>query len=80
MVKHAPQFPIMGTSVTFISLPFVSKIFHESRGNQYKLLDWLNALVFPTESKFNDNNTEFIQKTYRSVVRRVLNFGVRYHL
>ena len=52
------------------------KLFFESRGNQYKLLDWLNALVFPTESKFNDNNVEFVQKTYQSVVRRVLDFGV----
>ena len=52
------------------------KPFYESRGNQYKLLEWLNALVFPTESKFNDNNVEFVQKTYQSVVRRVLDFGV----
>ena len=69
----------MGTSVAFISLLFVSfsKTFHEPRGNQYKLLDWLNVLVFRTESKFNDNNVEFVQKTYQSVVRRVLDFGVR---
>jgi hypothetical protein len=67
-----------GNVSRFLSISIrVSKTFHESRGNQYKLLDWLNALVFPTESKFNDDNVEFVQKTYQSVVRRVLDFGVR---
>ena len=48
-----------------------------SRGNQYILLDWLEKLVFPMESEFNANNLQFVEKAYKSVVRRVLDFGVR---
>lgn len=61
----------------FIFIIIRSKTFYESRGSQYELLDWLNRLVFPTESKFNDKNVEFVQKSYQSVVRRFLDFGVR---
>lgn len=70
----------MGTSVAlfFNYHPFLKDPFTgASRGNQYKLLDWLNTLVFPTESEFKDENVEFVQKTYESVVRRILNLGVR---
>jgi len=44
-------------------------------GNQFTLLEWLNTLVFPMESEFNDKNLEFAEKAYKSVVGRVLDFG-----
>ncbi|KAF4614659.1 hypothetical protein D9613_002628 [Agrocybe pediades] len=42
-------------------------------GGQYELLDWLKYVTFPTESKFED--ISFAQKTYKSVVRRVIDSG-----
>jgi len=50
---------------------------HASRGNQYELLDWLEKLVFPLESQYKDEH--FARKTYKSVVRRILSFGVRFN-
>ncbi|KAJ6597045.1 hypothetical protein DFH09DRAFT_905111 [Mycena vulgaris] len=42
-------------------------------GQQYELLDWLENITFPMESKFSD--VDFAQRTYASVVRRVINSG-----
>ncbi|CAE7217752.1 unnamed protein product [Rhizoctonia solani] len=42
-------------------------------GGQYELLDWLNNVTFPTESRFAD--TQFAEQIYSSVVDRVLNSG-----
>ncbi|CAE6506236.1 unnamed protein product [Rhizoctonia solani] len=42
-------------------------------GGQYELLDWLNNVTFPTESRFED--PEFAERVYSSVVDRVLNSG-----
>ncbi|CUA76170.1 guanine deaminase [Rhizoctonia solani] len=42
-------------------------------GGQYELLDWLNNVTFPTESRFED--TKFAERVYSSVVDRVLNSG-----
>ncbi|CAE6348527.1 unnamed protein product [Rhizoctonia solani] len=42
-------------------------------GGQYELLDWLNNVTFPTESRFHD--TKFAERVYSSVVDRVLNSG-----
>ncbi|KAG8721369.1 hypothetical protein FRC09_007988 [Ceratobasidium sp. 395] len=42
-------------------------------GGQYELLDWLNNVTFPTESRFSD--LAFAKRVYTSVVERVLNFG-----
>lgn len=44
-----------------------------SSGGQYELLDWLNNVTFPTESRFAD--VDFAKRVYTSVVERVLNFG-----
>ncbi|GAB1525385.1 hypothetical protein RhiTH_008545 [Rhizoctonia solani] len=42
-------------------------------GGQYELLEWLNNVTFPTESRFHD--TTFAERVYSSVVDRVLNSG-----
>lgn len=42
-------------------------------GGQYELLDWLNNVTFPTESRFSD--LSFAKSVYSSVVDRVLSFG-----
>lgn len=42
-------------------------------GGQYELLDWLNNVTFPTESRFA--NLDFAKRVYSSVVERVLNSG-----
>ncbi|KAF8679722.1 Guanine deaminase [Rhizoctonia solani] len=42
-------------------------------GGQYELLDWLNNVTFPTESRFHD--TGFAERVYSAVVDRVLNSG-----
>ncbi|CAE6397310.1 unnamed protein product [Rhizoctonia solani] len=42
-------------------------------GGQYELLDWLNNVTFPTESRFAD--IKFAERVYSSVVDRVLNSG-----
>jgi cytosine/adenosine deaminase-related metal-dependent hydrolase len=46
-----------------------------SSGQQYELLDWLNNITFPMEAKFS--NIDLARRTYESVVRRVLDCGVR---
>lgn len=43
------------------------------RGQDYELLGWLHNITFPTESRFKD--TDYARRTYRSVVRRVLDSG-----
>jgi len=45
-----------------------------SSGQQYELLDWLDNITFPVEAKFS--NIDFAQRTYESVVRRVIDCGV----
>jgi cytosine/adenosine deaminase-related metal-dependent hydrolase len=44
-------------------------------GQQYQLLDWLENVTFPMEAKFSD--IDFARRTYRSVVRRIIDSGVR---
>ncbi|KAJ7510029.1 Metallo-dependent hydrolase [Mycena galericulata] len=43
-------------------------------GQQYELLDWLENITFPMESKFSD--VDFAQRTYASVVRRLIDSGI----
>lgn len=45
-------------------------------GGQYELLGWLEHITFPMEAKFAD--AEFARKAYTSVVRRIIDSGVRY--
>ncbi|KAJ6630609.1 hypothetical protein B0H10DRAFT_1982024 [Mycena sp. CBHHK59/15] len=42
-------------------------------GQQYELLDWLESITFPMESKYSD--VDFAQRTYASVVRRIIDSG-----
>ena len=42
-------------------------------GQQYELLDWLQHITFPRESKFED--ATYAEKVYRSVVDRFLRLG-----
>lgn len=44
-------------------------------GQQYELLDWLENVTFPMEATFAD--VKVAETTYRSVVRRVIDCGVR---
>jgi cytosine/adenosine deaminase-related metal-dependent hydrolase len=44
-------------------------------GMQYELLQWLEKITFPMESKFSD--VDFAQRTYASAVRRIIDSGVR---
>lgn len=45
-------------------------------GGQYELLGWLEHITFPMEAKFS--HPEFARNTYTSVVRRIIDSGVRY--
>ncbi|KAF7338165.1 Guanine deaminase [Mycena venus] len=42
-------------------------------GQQYELLDWLENITFPMESRFSD--PEYARSTYPSVVRRIIDSG-----
>ncbi|KAJ7271938.1 hypothetical protein B0H12DRAFT_1044019 [Mycena haematopus] len=42
-------------------------------GQQYELLDWLENITFPMESRFS--NPDFARRTYPSVVRRIIDSG-----
>ncbi|BGP30684.1 hypothetical protein JCM10296v2_002441 [Rhodotorula toruloides] len=42
-------------------------------GQQYELLDWLDNLTFPAESKFAD--PQYARRTYEGVVERVISAG-----
>ncbi|KAF9053028.1 hypothetical protein BJ165DRAFT_1400387 [Panaeolus papilionaceus] len=42
-------------------------------GGQFQLLEWLNKVTFPMESKFKD--AVFARSMYESVVRRIINSG-----
>ncbi|EPQ58278.1 guanine deaminase [Gloeophyllum trabeum ATCC 11539] len=42
-------------------------------GQQYELLDWLENVTFPMESRFSD--VDFARHTYKTVVRRVIDSG-----
>ncbi|KAH7105478.1 guanine deaminase [Auriculariales sp. MPI-PUGE-AT-0066] len=44
------------------------------RGQDFELLDWLDNVTFPTESRFKD--AAYAKRTYQSVVRRSLDSGV----
>jgi len=44
-------------------------------GQEYQLLEWLKEVTYPREAKFAD--CEYARSVYPSVVRRVINFGVR---
>lgn len=45
------------------------------RGQQYELLDWLENVTFPMESRFADE--ELAKRIYPSVVNKFINSGVR---
>ncbi|KAJ7219426.1 Metallo-dependent hydrolase [Mycena pura] len=42
-------------------------------GQQYELLDWLDKVTFPMESRFSD--LDFAMRSYASVVRRIIDSG-----
>ncbi|KDQ60774.1 hypothetical protein JAAARDRAFT_151484 [Jaapia argillacea MUCL 33604] len=42
-------------------------------GGEHELLDWLAEVTFPMEARFSD--VEFSRKTYRAVVRRIIDSG-----
>lgn len=44
-------------------------------GQQHELLDWLSEVTFPMESRFA--NIDFAREAYQSVVRRIIDYGVR---
>lgn len=44
-------------------------------GQQYELLDWLQQVTFPMESRFQD--VDFARRVYDTVVRRIIDSGVR---
>ncbi|THH07287.1 hypothetical protein EW145_g3472 [Phellinidium pouzarii] len=58
---HAPQVPNMGSE----------QIDHS--GQQYELLDWLENVTFPMESRFKD--VEFAKKVYPGIVQRFIDCG-----
>lgn len=43
-------------------------------GSTLQLLDWLDQLTFPLETKFSD--VDFAKKVYPEVIRRNLKLGV----
>ncbi|TFK42283.1 hypothetical protein BDQ12DRAFT_675940 [Crucibulum laeve] len=64
------EFIIPGFIDTHTHAPQVPNI---GSGQQYELLDWLDKVTFPMEAKFA--NTEFAQRTYQNVVRRIIDCG-----
>ncbi|TDL27413.1 Metallo-dependent hydrolase [Rickenella mellea] len=64
------EFVMPGFVDTHTHAPQVPNI---GSGQQYELLDWLENVTFPMESKFSD--AEFARKTYPSVVQRFINAG-----
>ncbi|KAK7012287.1 hypothetical protein R3P38DRAFT_1590233 [Favolaschia claudopus] len=42
-------------------------------GQQYELLDWLENITFPMESRFSDS--DLTRTTYLGVVRRIIDSG-----
>ncbi|KAJ7097783.1 hypothetical protein B0H15DRAFT_822701 [Mycena belliarum] len=50
-----------------------SQVPNAGSGQQYELLEWLENITFPMESKFSD--LDFAERTYASVVRRVIDSG-----
>ena len=74
--QHAPQVLNLGRSAPSILSGLHSltrNLFY--RGQQYELLDWLEHVTFPMESRFSD--VDFAKRIYPSVVRRYINSGVR---
>ena len=43
-------------------------------GQQYELLDWLEHVTFPMESRFSD--PDFARRAYTSVIKRTIDYGV----
>ncbi|KAJ7685340.1 hypothetical protein DFH06DRAFT_1028923, partial [Mycena polygramma] len=50
-----------------------SQVPNVGSGQHYELLDWLENITFPMESRFSD--VDFAQRTYASVVRRIIDSG-----
>jgi len=44
-------------------------------GQEYQLLEWLDKVTYPREAKFADD--EYAKMVYSSVVKRLIDFGVR---
>ena len=44
-------------------------------GQEYRLLEWLDKVTYPREAKFADD--EYAKMVYPSVVKRLIDFGVR---
>ncbi|KAJ7087886.1 Metallo-dependent hydrolase [Mycena epipterygia] len=65
------RFPILAGELWPIRPEFRLTSFHS--GRNYELLDWLENITFPMESKFSD--VDFARRTYASVVRRVIDSG-----
>lgn len=67
---HPTEFLLPGFIDTHTHAPQYPNI---GSGQQYELLDWLSQVTFPTEAKFSE--PEFANRTYKSVVRRVIDSG-----
>lgn len=57
------------------AMPWTSNGAFTCSGQEYQLLEWLTKVVYPKEAKFADDG--YAQRAYPSVVRRLINFGVR---
>ncbi|KAI0672953.1 guanine deaminase [Trametes maxima] len=64
------EFLMPGFIDTHIHAPQVPNI---GSGQQYELLDWLENVTFPMESRFGD--TDFARRAYTSVIKRTIDYG-----
>ncbi|KAI0333516.1 guanine deaminase, partial [Cubamyces sp. BRFM 1775] len=64
------EFLMPGFIDTHIHAPQVPNI---GSGQQYELLDWLEHVTFPMESRFSD--PDFARLAYTSVIKRTIDYG-----
>ncbi|KAJ7063430.1 hypothetical protein C8F01DRAFT_1055762 [Mycena amicta] len=67
---RAGEFLIPGFIDTHTHAPQVPNM---GTGQQYELLDWLDKITFPMESRFGD--PDFARQNYPAVVRRIIDSG-----
>ncbi|KAI8989696.1 guanine deaminase [Trametes punicea] len=64
------EFLMPGFIDTHIHAPQVPNI---GSGQQYELLEWLDHVTFPMESRFSDEH--FARRAYTSVIKRTIDYG-----
>ncbi|KAI0780664.1 guanine deaminase [Trametes elegans] len=64
------EFLMPGLIDTHLHAPQVPNI---GSGQQYELLDWLENVTFPLESRFAD--PDFARRVYTSVIKRTIDYG-----